>query len=144
MDTLDKVQTALEIGRSANLIKRTDEIVMMTSDDKDEVMEIINKLYEELVAKNSIPPENKKSPISWIKDVWKNTSQTKEIKKVSGKVICITGENVEWILENDDLKFIKVCNEVNAVLCCRTTPKLKGEVVSRYFRNFEFFNVIHV
>ena len=125
--TGDKVQTALEIGRSCNLIKQTDELVMLTDSDTTELLEKVDRLSKDLI--QTAPPAEK-GFIAWIKKMLSNTTPSpNEPSSQRQTVICISGTNLEWILQHHRVQFISLCAKCNAVLCCRTTPKLKGDVV---------------
>ena len=101
---------------------------MLTDPDKRELLKSIEHLSKELVQPN---PAGETGPKSWIKKLFVKAERPpeKSVEKRE-KVICISGANLEWILENHKVKFISVCARCNAVLCCRTTPKLKGDVVT--------------
>lgn len=94
--TGDKVQTAVEIGRSCNLIRKTDHLIYLTMDSQEAAL-----------------------------------SKFQTMKGIgTDSVLIISGANLEYILKEEKKDFIKLCDACNAVLCCRTTPKLKGDVVA--------------
>lgn len=99
--TGDKIQTAVEVGRNCNLIKRTDHLKYLTQDDCDDALRQFLKMRG-----------------------------NEEPDKLVNSVLIISGSNLEYILANEMKRFIKFCSLFGAVLCCRTTPKLKGEIVA--------------
>ncbi|CBY21145.1 unnamed protein product [Oikopleura dioica] len=99
--TGDKIQTAVEVGRNCNLIKRTDHLKYLTQDDCDDALQQFLKMRG-----------------------------NEEPDKLVNSVLIISGSNLEYILANEMKRFIKFCSLFGAVLCCRTTPKLKGEIVA--------------
>jgi magnesium-transporting ATPase (P-type) len=105
--TGDKQETAIEIGKSCNLInEREMELVIFSSKNKEE---FTDKLTHYLLA----PP--KKSKMSLV----------------------IDGSTLTFVLEDEYLAkaFFQYGCKANSVICCRVSPKQKSDVVALAKRN---------
>ena len=103
---------------------------MLTEPNESKISELVDKWWSDLCRENLTSPKDK-GIIEWLKSSFHETSDSKvkAEKRGHSKVICVSGSNLEWIFQNQKKKFIQLCAECSAVLCCRITPKMKGQVV---------------
>ncbi|CDW88154.1 p-type atpase [Stylonychia lemnae] len=105
--TGDKQETAIEIGKSCNLINQsTMELIILSSKDREEFM------------KKLTDAETQKS-------------------KFEKKSIVIDGQTLAIVLEDNSTsqRFFKFGCTANSVICCRVSPKQKSDVVALAKRN---------
>lgn len=107
MLTGDKLETAIEIGKSCRIIQEEDQILILSTND----FEILNKLLENQIEILSLNLNVKVESL-------KNYEQQK-------LVIAIDGSTLNLILEDPDLenKFFHVSLSAKSVICCRVSPK---------------------
>ena len=104
---------------------------MLTDSKELQISDTIDKYWTDLCQKDTPGSQNDTGFVGWLKSICReNVPLDKDIQKAGKyKVICVSGSNLEWIFQNRRKKFIEVCAACSAVLCCRITPKMKGEVV---------------
>ena len=114
--TGDKLQTATEIGRSCNLIKKQDRLVFIAHSNRAELVKQLEQ-FETLKS-------NKTSLFSWCQG-------RQPVERDRNRVVVVDGRNLGWIFEDSKLKkrFIGLAARSDAVLCCRVTPLQKSQVV---------------
>ncbi|CBY21589.1 unnamed protein product [Oikopleura dioica] len=109
--TGDKLQTALEIGKLANLIKPKDSLFTVDCETKDELIQKMRSIC-------------RKKPIDSLRKP--NT------------IMIITGKNLKWAFDGEHEKksdayenFLKIASACEAVICCRVTP-LQNQQVAKF------------
>ncbi|KAG4303175.1 hypothetical protein PCK1_000513 [Pneumocystis canis] len=115
--TGDKVETAINIGFSCNLLSNDMEILTFESDHTE--IEKIGQIVEEYLKKYF----NKTKEITFTEKNHDHTS--------SSYALVIDGDTLKILLE-EHLKdnFLLLCKQCKAVLCCRVSPSQKAAVVS--------------
>ena len=115
--TGDKLQTATEIGRSCNLIKKQDKVVFIAHNNR-------NDLLKQLEGQQML----KATQSSFFTSLF---GRDNEIDRDRNRVVVVDGRNLAWIFEDSKLKkrFIGLAARSDAVLCCRVTPLQKSQVV---------------
>ncbi|CAR25220.1 aminophospholipid-translocating P4-type ATPase DNF1 [Lachancea thermotolerans CBS 6340] len=125
--TGDKVETAINIGFSCNLLNSDMELLVIkaSGDDVDEVgspYEIVDSMIKKHL--------NDKFGLSGSLDELEAAKN--EHKPPTGNYgVVIDGEALKLALENDDIsrRFLILCKNCRAVLCCRVSPAQKAAVV---------------
>ena len=105
--TGDKQETAIEIGKSCNLINESEmELIIMSSKTKDDFIHILTEYLLN-------PPSKEK--------IW----------------IVIDGHTLTFVLEDENLAkaFFQYGCKANSVVWCRVSPKQKSDVVGLAKRN---------
>ncbi|CDF88502.1 BN860_11738g1_1 [Zygosaccharomyces bailii CLIB 213] len=126
--TGDKVETAINIGFSCNLLNNEMEllIVKQAGDDVDEFgsdpFEIVNTLITKYLTE--------KFSMSGSELELSEAKRQHGLPKGEFGVI-IDGDALKMALSNDDIrrKFLLLCKNCKAVLCCRVSPSQKAAVV---------------
>lgn len=122
--TGDKLQTAIEIGFSCNLLSTDMDIFIISSESRAEARAQIEAACDKvaaagrpiLVGKSQRPaPVNVNLPTSPPKD---------------GFAVVIDGETLKWALDEDTKElFLGLSTNCEAVVCCRVSPAQKAQVV---------------
>ena len=135
MLTGDKLQTALEISRSCNLIKTDDDLIILSEDHPKNLLEKIDQLHAHPIkTPQSMEPNN--SCIEKLKKFLVGFFMPrKPVERVHRRVILIDGRNLQWALEGAKKSFIEVASKCDAVVCCRVTPLQKSGVVQLVSQN---------
>ena len=127
--TGDKLQTALEISRSCNLIKNDDDLIILSEDHPKSLLEKISQLKaspmkteESLEQTHTCMGKVKKFLVDFF-------MPRKPVERVHRRVILIDGKNLQWALEGAKKTFIEIASKCDAVVCCRVTPLQKSGVV---------------
>ncbi|KAH6697629.1 phospholipid-transporting ATPase [Plectosphaerella plurivora] len=126
--TGDKVETAINIGFSCNLLNNDMELIHLKVDE-DETGETTDDEFRARL--DAELTENLK--------IFGMTGSDEELQKArknheapaSTHGIVIDGFTLRWVL-HDDLrqKFLLLCKQCRSVLCCRVSPAQKAAVVS--------------
>ncbi|QEU59569.1 Dnf1/Dnf2 [Kluyveromyces lactis] len=126
--TGDKVETAINIGFSCNLLNNEMELLVIKASGDD--VEIYGSTPGEIV-KNLI--------LKYLQEKFQmagSYEELEEAKKVheppTGNFgVVIDGDALKLALRNDDVKreFLLLCKRCKAVLCCRVSPAQKAAVV---------------
>ncbi|KAG4306223.1 hypothetical protein PORY_000211 [Pneumocystis oryctolagi] len=118
--TGDKVETAINIGFSCNLLSNDMKILMLVSDHFE--IERIDHIIEEYLEKYFNLNRTEKE-FNFIKENCSSLSLA--------YALVIDGDTLKILLE-DYLKdkFLLLCKQCKAVLCCRVSPSQKAAVVS--------------
>ena len=103
--TGDKLETALEISRLCNLLKEGDDLKILNSTNID----LTETKFKEYC--NLIPDQT-------------------DTLKGNNSILAIEGLNLEHLMDKYPNKFMDFASKCRAVICCRTTPKCKGQVVT--------------
>ena len=124
--TGDKLQTAIEISRSCNLIKPNDNVVVLSERSKKLLLEKIHHLDEKPMADSRLAT----SKLDKFKKILSEFfGRRPELYRVKRRIIVIDGKNLAWALDNARMSFINVASKCDAVVCCRVTPLQKSSVV---------------
>ena len=144
MLTGDKLETAENIGFSCGLIRENYEMYYIKEDDdlEKKFLELKeNFSKKKKLIKNTENPEinqpvenddNNFSKVDNSEVFYKtitNIVNTKKSKKKDKKCILIEGMAADKILTNNDQRIIKILMKADSVICCRLSPKIKGEIV---------------
>ncbi|KAH3671888.1 hypothetical protein OGAPHI_000074 [Ogataea philodendri] len=119
--TGDKVETAINIGFSCNLLGNDMELLVIKSNEdseKDAASELVPKYLTE------------KFGIEGTKQDLENAK--KDHSPSSGNyAIIVDGASLESIFNNPELKlkFLLLCKQCRSVLCCRVSPAQKAQIV---------------
>jgi magnesium-transporting ATPase (P-type) len=108
--TGDKKETAIEIGKSCNLIEENDICIDLTSNpDSTDTREAFVLKFEEILS----------------------NFKFKEKKNDNKVYMIIDGSNLAYILSDTKMskRFFKLGLNANSVICCRVSPKQKSLVV---------------
>lgn len=126
--TGDKVETAINIGFSCNVLNNDMELLVLKTDGED-VKEYGSSPHE--VVTNLI--------VEYLQSRFGMTGSEEELKHAKDDhslptgefAIIIDGEALKFALNDDDLrrKFLLLCKNCKAVLCCRVSPAQKAAVV---------------
>ncbi|ODQ59812.1 hypothetical protein WICANDRAFT_30420 [Wickerhamomyces anomalus NRRL Y-366-8] len=119
--TGDKIETAINIGFSCNLLGNDMELLVIRPDEgKDPKQDMDSKLTEYLQKFNA-------------------TGSIEELKKAKTDhsipegqyAVIVDGAALSAIFEDEDLqrKFLLLCKQCKSVLCCRVSPAQKASVV---------------
>lgn len=126
--TGDKVETAINIGFSCNLLNNDMELLVIktTGDDVKEFGENPAVIVESLILKYL----REKFGLSGSEHELALAKKDHEFPTGNFAVI-IDGEALKLSLQNDDIrrKFLLLCKNCRAVLCCRVSPSQKAAVV---------------
>ena len=124
--TGDKLQTAIEISRSCNLIKPNDNVVILSENDRSQLLNKIKQLDEKPIAE----PVVELTKLDALKKfLFEYFVPRAELYRVKRRIVVIDGKNLAWALEDAKLAFINVASKCDAVICCRVTPLQKSSVV---------------
>lgn len=126
--TGDKVETAINIGFSCNLLNNEMELLVIKQGGED-VQEYGNdpfEIVEALITKYL----REKFGMSGSERELADTKKEHGLPKGNFGVI-IDGDALKMALSNEDmkLKFLLLCKNCKAVLCCRVSPAQKAAVV---------------
>jgi phospholipid-transporting ATPase len=114
--TGDKEETAIEIGKSCNLLQQYMEIIKLSSRSSQEITEKLERLNEscklDQCSFETLDLNKKKLP-----------------KKLG---IVIDGITLSWVLDNSRLRvlFFKLGFLSSSCICCRVSPAQKAQVVN--------------
>ncbi len=119
--TGDKLETAMNIGFSCNLLENEMELFVIKTQDSNSRQEIDNLLTK------------------YLKELDGNLTCSKEDLKRARKDHTTSHPKHAVIIDGDDLqsvisfglqeKFVLLCKQCRSVLCCRVSPAQKAEVV---------------
>ena len=134
--TGDKVETAINIGRSANLLThkmRGENLIVVDIDESLEDTQAKAETLEALAHANqflaSVPPEDKDNigivisgkALGFVFPIRKLDRNKKEIIPPPHVI------EEEALLQK---KFLGICSQCKAVICCRMSPKQKSQIVT--------------
>ncbi|CAG9319750.1 unnamed protein product [Blepharisma stoltei] len=114
--TGDKQETAIEIGKSCNLIRPDMKLLLLSSDSRDAYVEKIHSLASEFKL---------------------NDKSAKELRKIKSDLseniaLVINGITLTWALEeNQDMRklFFSLAYISESCICCRVSPAQKMQIV---------------
>ncbi|GME84187.1 unnamed protein product [Ambrosiozyma monospora] len=122
--TGDKVETAINIGFSCNLLDNSMELLVIQNSQDDDADE--NASAKDLVEK-------------FLSEKFGMSGSPKEIEHAKGDhsvptsdtAIIVDGFSLTTIFKDHDLtmKFLLLCKQCKSVLCCRVTPAQKADIV---------------
>lgn len=118
--TGDKVETAVNIGFSCNLLSNEMEILTLASGhyEIEKIEQIIQEYLKKYINFNETNGE-----ITFIEKEYNRPSLA--------YALVVDGDALKMLLENNlKNKFLLLCKYCKAVLCCRVSPSQKAEVVS--------------
>lgn len=117
--TGDKVETAINIGFSCNLLNNDMELIVFKP--KDETPESAEAELDVHLAKFNMAGSDKE-----LADARKNHEPPGP-----GHAIVIDGDGLKLVLDEDRKrqKFLLLCKQCKSVLCCRVSPSQKAAVV---------------
>ena len=104
--TGDKIETAINIGFSSNLLSKEMILIKIIIDEVGEIRKVIKKNIERVQRHR------------------KKKKKTKFAVVISGKVLTVLTKNPKLTK-----KFVKLILECESVLCCRVSPKQKRDIV---------------
>lgn len=127
--TGDKVETAINIGFSCNLLNNEMELLVVKHDGEDvreygsHPLEVVQNLLLKYL--------NEKFGMSGSERELDEAKKEHDFPKGNFAVI-IDGDALKIALSNDDVKrqFLLLCKNCKAVLCCRVSPSQKAGVVN--------------
>ena len=128
--TGDKLQTAIEIGFSCNLLTSDMEIMIVSSDHMQGTRAQIEAACNKIAAAGRpILINGKKSKLFGRKTDPSFKMEPTEAGK-AGFAVVIDGETLKWALSNE-LKplFLALTTQCEAVVCCRVSPAQKALTV---------------
>ncbi|XP_054653058.1 probable phospholipid-transporting ATPase VD isoform X2 [Dunckerocampus dactyliophorus] len=114
--TGDKQETAINIAYACKLICPNDQLLTANCESKETCAELLEELKLEVQCSEEYP--SKKSP------------EESSSGSVAGFILIIDGRTLAWALK-EELKscFLEVSSSCKAVICCRSTPLQKSQVV---------------
>lgn len=120
--TGDKVQTAIEIGYSCNLLKSGMDVMVLAATSKAEARQKVEEGLSKVVKIMGVGAEEKGSFLG--------SFGTKGEGKGGGFAVVIDGETLRYVLE-EDLKslFLNLAERCDTVVCCRVSPAQKALTV---------------
>jgi len=124
--TGDKMQTAIEIARSCNLIKHDDDVVVLCESDAKALKHKITELDEKPLIESTKSVTKMDAFKKLLSDYFVPRPQLYRVKR---RIIVIDGPNLSWALKTCKLSFVSVASKCDAVVCCRVTPLQKSSVV---------------
>lgn len=137
--TGDKLETALSIGRSTNMITADCCNAILSETDPNVIRAQLDKHLHNCMSASKIDKKSKEEEkirgrrISFApsldgKTVPRKRSSLTEFEKFS---ITVTGEALQVIYEDEDMKstFYKVAQYANTVIACRTTQTQKYQII---------------
>jgi phospholipid-transporting ATPase len=126
--TGDKVETAVNIGMSCNLLKQNMTLLEITEIDRDQIEAKLLKIRKELSGTDA---EVKRSSILKSSVASIPTLTPKPRKKNTKKATIVSGDSLIEITQSPYLEqlFLECALKCEVVLCCRVSPKQKQEVV---------------
>lgn len=126
--TGDKVETAINIGFSCNLLNNEMELLVIkhAGEDVEEFGNSPGEIVENLVTKYL----REKFNMNGSEEELANVKKVHDVPKGEFGVI-IDGDALKLALINEDMKrkFLLLCKNCKAVLCCRVSPSQKAAVV---------------
>lgn len=132
--TGDKLQTALEIGKLANLIKSKDSLFTVDCETKDELIQKMRSMLSFFT--EEIPRAQLKS--SSINPFGSCRKKPIDSLRKPNTIMIITGKNLKWAFDGEHEKksdayenFLKIASACEAVICCRVTPLQKQQVLEK-------------
>ena len=135
--TGDKLQTALEIGKLANLIKPKDSLFTVDCETKDELIQKMRSMLSFFT--EELPRAEMKS--SSINPFGSCRKKSIDAPRKPNTIMIITGKNLKWAFDGEHEKqsdahenFLKIASACEAVICCRVTPLQKRQVVEKIAR----------
>lgn len=108
MLTGDKLETAVNIGHSTNLLTRSSELLIIDEENNENLLEIINEEYNKIFILNR---------------------ETKEFSLV------ISGNALRYLQEIDQeylKKVLHMAKKCKTVIACRMAPKQKRDIVDMF------------
>jgi phospholipid-translocating ATPase len=120
--TGDKIETAINIGFSCNLLSNDMELLIIRPDEKNDTKVEVDAQLTEYLSKFSMEGSEEEL---------KHAMADHSIPTADASVI-IDGVALASVFEDDSLKrkFLLLCKQCKAVLCCRVSPAQKAQVVS--------------
>lgn len=116
--TGDRVETAINIGYSCNLLSNNMNIMIFTMGSDASIEKAEEKLDELLFSEFQISNPNP--------SMLKVSSHTPS----DNHALVIDGEGLKYVLEEKiRFKFLMLCRNCKSVICCRVSPSQKAEVV---------------
>jgi phospholipid-translocating ATPase len=114
----DKLQTAIEIGFSCNLLKQDMEIMILSSDSAEGARSQIEAGLNKIASLLGPPPTNMDSNRGFVHGLHKSFA------------VVIDGDTLRYALETD-LKplFLTLGTQCETVVCCRVSPAQKALTV---------------
>ncbi|KAF2745876.1 phospholipid-translocating P-type ATPase [Sporormia fimetaria CBS 119925] len=117
--TGDKVETAINIGFSCNLLDNDMDLIVFKIED--ESMETTEKLLDEKLAIFNMTGSEEELA----------AAQNNHEPPAPTHAIIIDGDSLKLVLdESVKRKFLLLCKQCRAVLCCRVSPSQKAAVVN--------------
>ncbi|KAH9822366.1 putative aminophospholipid translocase [Melampsora americana] len=140
--TGDKLQTAIEIGYSCNLLKNTMEIMIISSDTEQGARSQIEQGLEKLMSvidskdsdgrEDSLPARSDLDETGTIKmstDDSRSTSLRKK-RPLDGYAVVIDGDTLRYALDSSlKANFLALTIQCETVVCCRVSPAQKALTV---------------
>ncbi|GAA6022484.1 hypothetical protein JCM10207_008529, partial [Rhodosporidiobolus poonsookiae] len=120
--TGDKLQTAIEIGFSCNLLTNQMEIMILSAESEEgtraQIESALDKVNRSRAGLEALPTDSSKG------------EKVSGAAKTDGFAVVIDGETLRYALE-DALKpmFLELTTQCNAVVCCRVSPSQKALTV---------------
>lgn len=119
--TGDKIETAINIGFSCNLLGNNMELLIIRAEDTQDIAESIDRELSEYLKKFEMTG-SKEELVQAKKD---HSIPTAEV------AVIIDGAALATVFESEALqrKFLLLCKQCKSVLCCRVSPSQKAAVV---------------
>ncbi|KAG0144851.1 hypothetical protein CROQUDRAFT_94523 [Cronartium quercuum f. sp. fusiforme G11] len=140
--TGDKLQTAIEIGYSCNLLKNTMEIMIISSDTEQGARSQIEQGLEKLMAatdeSDSKLSQSSDSPPRSSNEMGKDSSgklssdgtSLRRKRPVDGYAVVIDGDTLRYALDGSlKANFLALTVQCETVVCCRVSPAQKALTV---------------
>ncbi|XP_077396003.1 phospholipid-transporting ATPase VD isoform X2 [Festucalex cinctus] len=117
--TGDKQETAVNIAYACKLIQPNDQILTVNCQSKDDCAALLDNL--KLEVQRSKEQMSKKTTAQ---DFGRSSSGRKV-----GFILVIDGRTLDWTLKDHSSCFLELSHSCKAVICCRSTPLQKSQVV---------------
>ncbi|CAN9502069.1 unnamed protein product [Ophioblennius macclurei] len=114
--TGDKQETAINIAYACKLVHSDDQLLMANCDSRDACAPLLEEFKEELRCST---------------DIWTSVPRRQESSgRVPGFILIIDGLTLDWALQEElSSSFLELSLGCKAVICCRSTPRQKSQVV---------------
>jgi magnesium-transporting ATPase (P-type) len=136
MITGDRLETALNIGRSSNLLKPTTEVITISVTTPELINDLLLRFLEKI---RRIKPEPLKVQNYQVFIYFKEKSNFLKKRDITETkldlCVVITGEALKVVLIYHKQLFVDLVKECSTVICCRVTPFLKAAIVHLMKKN---------
>jgi phospholipid-translocating ATPase len=133
--TGDKLETAINIGYSCQLLTNEMNVYTITSNNEDTLLKeliIQRRVIEKTIA--SVSPNEKHSTVN--NDHFTNVNNSNECEDIVDYALVVNGQSLVYALTPKcEMEFLELACLCRAVICCRVTPGQKKAVVDLVKKN---------